>query len=59
VSDENYFRAEGPVVTPERWQHWKAGFRDAAGEEGGSEERKDVAMRAFKLMEALEMCMPP
>lgn len=58
MSDETYFEVETRGTTEERWQFWQRGFKDAAEEVGVSQECKDVALRAFRLMETLELCMP-
>lgn len=45
------------LVTLEKLKLWKQGFGDAAEEEGISEEAKEVALRAFRIMDVLETAM--
>lgn len=58
LSDDSFFDVEKTRVTKERWQFWKRGFKNVLGEVGAGGQCKDVAMRAYTLMEALEKCMP-
>jgi hypothetical protein len=58
LSDDTFFDVEKTSVTLDRWKFWKQGFKAVPDEDGVSGECKDVALRAYTLMDALETCMP-
>lgn len=57
-SSEGYFNLERTGTSTDRWQLWKQGFKSASEEEGASKECRDVALRAYRLMDVLENTMP-
>ncbi|OIW30735.1 hypothetical protein CONLIGDRAFT_289437 [Coniochaeta ligniaria NRRL 30616] len=58
LSKELYFNVESAATSLELWQIWKGGFKSASEEESASKESRDVALRAYTLMETLEKTMP-
>ncbi|KAK7189137.1 hypothetical protein DPSP01_005468 [Paraphaeosphaeria sporulosa] len=44
----------GPVFSKERWAFWKKRFGDVVGQEGISEETKNIAKAAFEAMDKAE-----
>ena len=58
LSAPTFFNLERAGTSPEKWELWKEGFRSASEEGSASEECRNVALRAFTLMDALEKNMP-
>lgn len=54
---EEDFYSPMTFVTMEKLRRWKRGFKDAIEEKGISEEAKDVALRAHRIMDVLETNM--
>lgn len=48
---------EKPLVTIDMLKSWKHGFKEAAGEEGICEEAKELALKSYRIMDALETSM--